>query len=364
VVLDAEFGSPNILLVEEPEVHLHPGLERSLMQYLLESTRRRQVFITTHSTNFIDTAATKHIYLVRKDTSTQIEPIKIETEFDLIADQLGLRLSSLFMFDRLVFVEGPSDEAILREWAAKLEISFSRRNVGFVQLKGIGNFTHFAAKETLSFLAKRRVRMWFLVDRDERTEVELKATSARLGADAQFFATKGRELENYLLLPRPNLRYLTDRVLEEGIRDISELTEEDYIHQLDEKAEQLKKLSEYKRILAVACKPLYPPRRSSEDLASMSAVDEVKSNLCKMIEQATESVQLLDARAQAISADFELRWSKEKLLLVPGSELLDAWYSGFGLRFDKMRDSQRIAALMETAEIPREIANLLQAIGG
>jgi len=59
VVLDAEFGSPNILLVEEPEVHLHPGLERSLMQYLLESTRRRQVFITTHSTNFIDTAATK-----------------------------------------------------------------------------------------------------------------------------------------------------------------------------------------------------------------------------------------------------------------------------------------------------------------
>ncbi|MEH1901270.1 MAG: AAA family ATPase [Nostoc sp.] len=72
LVLDVEFEIPNILLVEEPEIHLHPGLETTIMRYLKRIICNCQVFLTTHSTNFLDTGEMKNVYLVFKPNSTQI----------------------------------------------------------------------------------------------------------------------------------------------------------------------------------------------------------------------------------------------------------------------------------------------------
>jgi putative ATP-dependent endonuclease of the OLD family len=62
LVLDVQFGNPQILLVEEPEIHLHPALEIGMLQYLKQVSSRCQVFITTHSTNFLDTAEMRNVY--------------------------------------------------------------------------------------------------------------------------------------------------------------------------------------------------------------------------------------------------------------------------------------------------------------
>ena len=168
LVLDVEFGNLNILLVEEPEIHLHPALETSMMRYLKRLSSHCQVFLTTHSTNFLDTAEMQNVYLISKVESTQVQKLNIEEAEAKIPKELGIRLSSLFMFDRLVFVEGQSDEDILREWASTLEINFSQANVGFIPMGGVRNFAHFATDKILSFLTKRQVKMWFLMDRDEK----------------------------------------------------------------------------------------------------------------------------------------------------------------------------------------------------
>ncbi len=52
LILDVEFQKPNMLLVEEPEVHLHPALETNLMGYLKKVSSECQVFISTHSDYF------------------------------------------------------------------------------------------------------------------------------------------------------------------------------------------------------------------------------------------------------------------------------------------------------------------------
>ena len=88
------------------------------------------------------------------------------------------------MFDRLVFVEGPSDAAIIREWATTIGINLSRSNVGFITMEGSRNIAHFAAPATLSFLRKRQVKLWMLIDHDERDDAEIARLKHSLGQRA------------------------------------------------------------------------------------------------------------------------------------------------------------------------------------
>jgi len=118
-----------------------------MMRFLKEISQTSQVFITTHSTNFLDSGDYQRIYLVTKGyfvTSykiTLIEALALKEAEAKIPIELGIRLSSLFMYDRLVFVEGPSDELMIREFCNKLSVNLSRGNVGFILLRGIGNLS-------------------------------------------------------------------------------------------------------------------------------------------------------------------------------------------------------------------------------
>lgn len=208
LILDYELNRPNILLVEEPEIHLHPALETSMMRYLKAIGKDCQIFITTHSTNFLDTAEMRNVYLASRDNSTTIQLINVEEAEQSIPRELGIRLSSLFMFDRLVFVEGPTDEDVIREWASILSINLAQASVGFVPMGGVRNFAHFATEATINFLSKRRVSVFFMLDRDEREEAEVKRLSAQLGHKAKLIVLKKRELENYLLSPMAIAKFI------------------------------------------------------------------------------------------------------------------------------------------------------------
>ena len=64
MILDLELKAPTLALIEEPEVHLHPGMESALEGYLRDKGKSIQLFITTHSTNFVDAAALQNVYVV------------------------------------------------------------------------------------------------------------------------------------------------------------------------------------------------------------------------------------------------------------------------------------------------------------
>src|SRR5205823_8897376 len=67
LVLDLELKRPRLLLLEEPEAHLHPGLEHAVYSFLRDKSEETQMFVTTHSTNFVDSVSFQNIYLVSKD---------------------------------------------------------------------------------------------------------------------------------------------------------------------------------------------------------------------------------------------------------------------------------------------------------
>lgn len=142
MILDLELEPSDVVLLEEPEVHLHPALEFAIHIYLQEKRKTKQFFLTTHSTNFVDAMTPQHIYLITRDAtgvstcqslSAEEAPLKLPAE-------LGIRLSTVFMFDKIAFVEGPSDEAVLRELARTLDINIQGAGVAFVHMGGDSKF--------------------------------------------------------------------------------------------------------------------------------------------------------------------------------------------------------------------------------
>lgn len=365
LVLDVEFGHPNILLVEEPEIHLHPALETSMMRYLKRISLNCQVFITTHSTNFLDTAEMQNVYLISKPDSTQIQKLDIEEAEAQIPKELGIRLSSLFMFDRLVFVEGQSDEDIFREWASKLGINFSQANVGFISMGGVRNFAHFATEAILSFLTKRQVKIWFLIDRDEKEDSEVVELQNRLGNNAELRVLKKREIENYLICPRAIREFVKFKRESSGNLDNDELPDEAEIeNKIEACADQLKQFAINKRVVKILGKPVYPSTENIlKEIQDNSITNKIGEKIEKMIDKLEENKRktesIYEDNVRLVNND----WSSNKLDIVPGDLLIDRVCKEYGIRFKKERDGFRLAALMNENEIDNEISEIIHEIG-
>ena len=365
LVFDIEFQRPNLLLVEEPEIHLHPALEISMMRYLKEISHDRQVFITTHSTNFLDTTEMKNIYLVSKVDSTSVQLLdqcEVEEQVPL---ELGIRLSSLFIYDRLVFVESQTDEDIIRKWASILGVNLNQSNVGFIHMDGSRNLSHFAASSTLSFLAKRQMKMWFLIDRDEKNEGDIKAIQERLGQNAVASVLKKREIENYLVHPRVLADHITlklsaNEAAQENRPDIEEIN-----IVIDEATDRLKEMTIFKRVAKVMLRPLYPNRSQvleniDGQTVEEKTVAEIEFLKTKVAELESSITEVIARQTQEV----ENLWKEQRRDIVPGDLLIDMVYQHYGVRFHKERsDGVEIAEMMTKDEIGLELEKLINSIG-
>jgi putative ATP-dependent endonuclease of OLD family len=366
LVLDVEFEHPEIVLTEEPEMHLHPALETTMMRYLKRISAECQVFITTHSTNFLDTADMKNVYLVSKLQSTRVQMLDFEEAESQIPKELGIRLSSLFMFDRLVMVEAPSDENIIREWSSKLGVNLSQANVGFVTMSGARDLHYFAAETILSFLSKRQVKLWFLIDRDERDSADVTRLETTLGERAVIKVLNRREMENYLISPRALVEFirLKKELAGAAKEDAKVPTEEEITAAIDQAADQLKGFALHKRVAKELCKPIYPKLPPVPVGAEgQSVITVVTAELDKHINELQvlkeKAAEALRRQAEALDA----RWGGNKLNVVPGDMLLNQVCEKYGVRFKKERDGVRLAALMLESEIDDEVKRFIREIG-
>jgi predicted ATP-dependent endonuclease of OLD family len=355
LVLDVEFRQPNILLVEEPETHLHPALETGMMRYLQRISSQCQVFLSTHSTNFLDTGEMKNVYLVSKEGSTSVQPLNIEAAEAELPRELGIRLSSVFMFDRLVFVEGASDEDILREWADKLEVNLSQQNVGFIHMGGVRNFTHFASQATMAFLSHRRVRMWFVLDRDEKDRGDVEKVVKALDGRAETAVLRKREIENYLIVPRA-IRKLMEIKSEKPAK----LSESDIVKAIDECADELKELAVEKRVVKSVCGPVYASAvRVLEGDSKLPVAQRTIEELDRMAAEIENRKKTIEKSLAEARSDVEREWPRRKTELVPGDLLLDRVMRRAGLRFRKEKDGARLARVMTKDELDEEMTKLI-----
>jgi len=363
--MDIEFQEPDLLLVEEPEIHLHPALETDMMRYLKKVSQSRQVFITTHSASFLDNAHIENIYLVTKADSTSAHLLEQQQVEEQVPMELGIRPSSLFIHDSLVFVESSTDEEILREWASKLGVNLSQSNVGFIKMGGARSFSYFAASSTLSFLANRQVKLWFLLDRDEKDDEDIAAIQDKLGDNAIARVLDKREIENYLLIPEVLRQQIAEKMVKTGTTDAPPSVER-IEELLGEVADTLKEVTILKRVGKTICKPIYASvMQRSEELKDSSAEEKLTEQIESWQNKIDDLKSSITTEVETESHALGLIWNQSKLEIVPGDLLIDSLYKHFGVRFHKERgDGIELARLMAKEDISPEISKLIESIGG
>ncbi|MFD9658502.1 AAA family ATPase [Streptomyces mirabilis] len=358
LILDYEFEKPQIMLIEEPEVHLHPALETALMQYLKNISKDCQVLLTTHSTNFLDVGALRNVYMIRKDPDSRIQLLDVAEAEEAVPQELGIRLSSLFMYDRLVFVEGPSDEQVLRSFADTLNVSFGQAALGFVTTGGARNFTHYATASTLSFLRKRNVTTFFVLDRDERNDEDLEKLQRQVSGISILKTLDRRELENYLLSPAALSKFISAKSAGRATP-----TEEEISKEIEEICESLMPASIERRVLKKVCAPLFPNREAvihrEDDVDFAESVAVELSKISDAVATLSSDLANLVLKAEA---EVREEWGSRKLHVVPGEEILTLLLRRYELRFNKRQDGVKIASLMTRDEIPSEIAILIRSL--
>jgi len=115
----------NILLLDEPDSHLHPDLQSELVfrLNLLAIQQKKQVFLTTHSTTILSSVAAGNIFRIEQNkylaTDTDISAL-----FAGLGSEFSPRLDRLKRAKRLFFHEGPSDLELLKTWAKTLKITW------------------------------------------------------------------------------------------------------------------------------------------------------------------------------------------------------------------------------------------------
>lgn len=125
-------GDYSVLLIEEPEAHLNPALQRKLLAFMA-SRKDKQVFLTTHSNVFLDNTFVDRVFFVTYEDGEV--RVRDATSRAFILDDLGYDVADNLVSDLVVLVEGPTDIPVYRELLRKRGV-LERAQIRFWPLGG------------------------------------------------------------------------------------------------------------------------------------------------------------------------------------------------------------------------------------
>jgi len=153
-----------IILLDEPEIHLHPSGQKYLRDELLEIAKNNLVIYATHSVYMVDTKNIDRHFSVRKSkgrtVSVQIEKDNPYRE-EVLYQALGTSVLELIEPNVLIF-EGKTDRDIFEMYIRKLKTDTKPPKVSLISADGCKNIRRYT-----KFFNTKIIKGYVLTDSDD-----------------------------------------------------------------------------------------------------------------------------------------------------------------------------------------------------
>jgi predicted ATPase len=196
----------NILLLDEPDAHLHSSLQEQLLDSLREVTAAtgKQILIATHSAEILRNAEPADILHIRSGGQGGRYLVKESQKVGLLAglgSDYAPRVDRAKRTKRVLFVEGRTDLEILKALAARLGIEWPAKWVEWTTARG-----HRERKQVFAAL-KEEIPDLVVVSLRDRDDEPAETVGADLvdgnSGEADFHPRRWRRryIESYLIWP-------------------------------------------------------------------------------------------------------------------------------------------------------------------
>ncbi len=190
---------PTTILLDEPDAHLHVNLQREVLDYFKKKSAEKgvQFLIATHAEEFAKGVDARQILSLLKQVPTRIAstPEVLRAMSDVSNEDVARLMGAPYM----VYVEGESDERILRGWAEQCgalkvmdKLCFKVMGGGSKQEMKAQADAHFSALSQIVHGVKRVM----LFDYDDSGKSFSPPESNKVLVE-----WKRKNIENYLLVP-------------------------------------------------------------------------------------------------------------------------------------------------------------------
>ncbi|MFE2077560.1 MULTISPECIES: ATP-dependent nuclease [Streptomyces] len=272
----------DVLLLDEPDAHLHPTLQAQMVEQLesLAARKNKQVLLATHSSEILKTVDHGKIFQVRRQGAGYLK--EDQQKVGLLAgigSDYAPKLDRIKKTKRLLFIEGSSDTSILKKFAETAGIEWHESWIPWQTSAPHKERSHVfraISGEVPNLVA------YSLRDRDDETFETVGPGLEEKGykAPQDFLVRKWRRryIEGYLILPRP-------------LAEAAKLAEEEVVAQLRDDfgiaiGESFRKTDAPSAILDMRAKEILGAFKvSSIEVASCFRADEVCDDIITILKE-------------------------------------------------------------------------------